>query len=266
MNKTNEYEKIHQHIQYALEEREIKPSLFRLFEKHKILSFKFWRLVSAIALLPYCISTIGSTKNIILQTFNNGVNSSDPILLTFIFCFSIVSFFAPILISSIALTHYLPLYKLSQKKFFKKHFSKYLRKFPILASSCDTLNYKEDFLLNFSNDKNLNFSMSSYYQYLLQFPFSKEIKQSLAIKQKKLFDIDLNPEKYQKNFTSIVNTFLADFENYAKSPIILKFNYEEKLQDYEAKIFYSDYISDYLEEPKEDAQKDSKKKLFKEML
>lgn len=263
-----DYEQIHQHIQYALEQREINPSLFQLFQKHKSLSFNFWKLVSFFVLLPYSISNIFSFKNILTTLAGENVNSSDPMFVLLFYTFSIVAFTAPILISSILLTQYLPLYKLSQKKFFKKHLGKYLRKFPILASSCDTIHYKEDFLLDFSNDTEFNLSMSSYYQYLLQFPFSEDIKKSLAHKQEQLSHIELNPEKYQKNFVSIVTTFLSDFDFYSKSPVILKDSYQTKLYQHSSKIFCPDFMDDIEEDldKHNESEKDSKKKLFKEML
>lgn len=259
-----DYEPIHQHIKNVLEERGLDNSLSDLFQKHKLLSHKVWRLFSFVVLFPLCIENASACKVII----TNLIGSSTPSSLafnTFLFFFSLCAFFAPIVLSTLLLTTFLPLYKLSKKSFFKKYLGKYLRKSPILASSCDTMHYKEEFILKYSQDVEFNLAMSSYYQYLLQFSLGKEVDNYLKNKINKLLDIEINSETYKKNFTSIVISFLQDFEHFSQSPTILKNLYQQKINNYSEHIFnpedYDVNEDNYYDNPIEES-----KKKFKEML
>lgn len=264
------YEKIHQHIGYNLEERGLDKSLSDMFQKHKLLSFKVWRFLSFVGLFPLCISNALSSKNILTVLMGNAPMPGFVSTLVY-FSFAFISFLAPIVFSSILLTHYLPFYKLSQQRWFKKYFGKHLRKFPILASSCDSINYKQEFIIKYSQDKELNLCMSVYYNYLLEFKFSEETKKSLISKRDKLLDIDLNPIQYQKNFYSTVINFIEDFYHYSKSPIILKTVYEQELVDYTDHILdpslqSAEDLSDFEDYLEELTPQEKHKKKVKEML
>lgn len=262
----NDYNKIHQHIQLTLEERGFTKPLSDLFEQHKIISFKFWRLISFITLFPLCIQNAFSSKLIVLNLIGTSSGFSYAFLDFFIFSFGVASFFAPIVFSTFFLTAVLPLSKLSKQTFFKKHFGKYFRKFPIIASSCDTIHYKEDFIIQFSKDIELNLSMSSYYQYLLQFPFDSEIKRHINVKINKLLNIDINQEQYSKDFPSIVLSFINDFEYFSKSPILLKANYNQNLANYSTHIFSDKTMLDMETNSEIENSEEIQKKKFKEML
>lgn len=258
--------KINQHTQLILEERGLSKSLYDLFQNHKTLSFLFWSVISFITLLPFSVQNAFSSKFIVLNLLGNKVEPSI-FLDSYIVCFTICSFFAPIFFSTLFLTSVLPLSKLSKNKYFKKYLGKYFTKFPILVSSCDTIHYQEEFLLQFSNDIDLNLSMSSYYKYLLQFPFESEIKKTISFKINNLLNIDIKPEEYLKDFPSIVLSFIHDFEHFSKSHLLIKENYNQKLDKYFTNIFLDNStVNNQDTTLHETLEEDISKKKFKEML
>lgn len=265
------FEKIHQHIDKTLEDRGLHKSLSDIFNKHRILSFKCWRIFSLFAFFPISLQSVDSVK---FLTDSLIINSShvpslpEHLLLFFL---SISAFLFPIALGAALLNEVLPLYKLSQKPFFKKHFEKYLRKSTTLASSCDLVNYKADMISQFSQDKELNLAMSSYYQYLLEFPFPTEIKKNIIAKRDKLLDIELDNNTYQKNFVNTVLRFISDFNYYSTCPIIIKNCYEKEIVDYTDTMLsktdsQEEALHSELSQPLFNNTKEKQKKLFKDML
>lgn len=225
------YNKIHQFIYNTLEEREIHFSFSSLLKQHQNLSFKFWKIISLVLLFPISISNAFTSQNIIDNILVGSNNQIPSFLLTlFHFSFGLFSFLAPIVLSSILLTHLLPLYKLEKQSWFRRFFRSKFRKLTSFSSSCDTINYKIEHIMKFAKDQDFNLAMSSYYTYLLDFEFSQEIKNSIHRKLKSLSDFDINPNQYLDNFHNIVFTFLNDVESFSKNNKILSHVYNNKLE------------------------------------
>lgn len=261
-------EKINQHIEKILEERGLQTSLSDIFYKHRLLSFKFWRGFSFVTLFPFCIFTSTLFSNIFSSvSLGRELSGLAEHLLYFSFLSS--GFFIPLVLSILILTQYLPLYKLSQKKFYKKYLEKYFRKSITIASSCDTLNYKEQIILKYSQDKELNLAMSAYYQYLLEFKFPLETTNSIIARKENLLKFDLQPEKYQKKFVDTFIQFIQDFNFYSTCSIVIKENYSKELLSYTESILSDTQTLSTLEEKLLDgdnSDKEKNKKVFKNML
>lgn len=265
------FEKIHQHINNILEQRGLHKSLCDIFKKHRLISFKSWRIFSFVVLFPLCLYNAHCFSHI-ASVFSNGQEVSDISIQLINYMFGISAFLFPVGISTLLLTEYLPLYKLSQKSFFKKHLEKYFRKNTTIASSCDLVNYKEEFILKYSNDKELNLAMSSYYQYLLEFPFPLDTKKFLINKRDNLLNIELDPDLYQKQFVNTVIKFIEDFDKYSKSPIVLKNCYEKEVLDYTDNMLSAQNSQHKDDELYQEFcaymnnEKEKQKKSFKDML
>lgn len=257
------YQQIHQHILTILENRQLDYSFVDIIKKHNTLSFKFWRLVSFFTLIPVGIYNISFSQSFVSILIGHPFHSStspDTVGLL-LFLFGILAFLMPIGFSTFFLSTYLPLYKLSEKTFFKKYFSRYFNKFPTLVSSCNTMHYKNNFILQYSQDSELNLSLASYYDYLLEFPFSLEEIQRFTKQKNLLLDFDINPSLYQKNLPFIITNFIEHFKIFSTSPTVLTKNYQEKLNNYAQQQFSESVIENDLIEPVE-----IHKKNFKDML
>lgn len=261
------FDKIHQHIHTVLEERGLHKSLSDIFKKHRILSSRFWFPISVcFYLLLHSFNFFSEFEQVFLQLAAPPSGSLEH------FASLIISYIPVVFLSGLGTTllaEYLPLYKLSQKKFFKKYFEKYFRKSTTIASSCDSVNYKEEMILKHAHDKELNLAMSSYYQYLLEFPFSIEAKKNIQIKRDKLLDIELDSEQYQKRFVKTVITFLQDFYYYSTCDIVVKNCYEKEVLDYTDSVLSSEQPDNGLEKELAEHLSDHctpQKKSFKDML
>lgn len=229
------YNKIHQFIHKTLEEREIPFSFSSFFKNHQNLSWKFWKIVSFVLLFPLSLSNAFTSQHIIDNMLIGSQNEIPSLLLTlFHISFGLFAFFIPIFLSSILLTHILPLYKLEKQNWFRRFFRQKFRKLTSLAASCDTVNYKIEHIMKFVKDQDFNLAMSSYYTYLLDFDFEQEVKNSIKRQLLLLSDFDLNPERYSKNFDNIVFSFLNNVEHFSKNKRILSHVYQDKL---DKKIF-----------------------------